>query len=566
MKKVAGYIRVSTLGQAEEGESLNTQTEQIKSFAKGKGWKLTKIYEDRGISGSKAENRPGFMGMMKAAEQGQFDGIIFSRLSRFARNAGDFLHYRDKLKNYSASIFSIKENIDPTTNTGKLMMGLMALIAEWEREMIREQMDENKKVKWKNNTLFMGKPPYGYVWNKEKKALEINQAEKEIYLRIVDMYLNLGMSMKNIALKLKDEGIKCKKKYFSSATISYALKNPAYYGNYLLNQYVYETGKRGIGTKRTNKLKPASEHINFKIPAMISKIEWDKIQQKTSANKIRSKRSSDVTLPYWLRDLLECGHCGARVKPHHGSKRKDGTFPRYYSCHWSTASPQTLALSNRDKKCRLPILKAESLEAAIWQGLTKPFTFDRKKELLAQLIDPAQYEVDIKALDEKINRLENELKRKQTGRDRIYELIEDDSFDVNELKRRLKLNQDEILETSARIDETQKEHKDLQEAKENDHLLKDFLNDKQGMLKKLARDLVKLPPEDRKIFAESTAEGKFKIRSFGKEYGKPTWEMSAPNIKFNPVILQDFMDQGKIGKHEEIFNQNSSDDPSAADI
>ena len=73
-------------------------------FAKIKEWELIKVYEDRGVSGSKAENRPGFMDMMKDAQQGLFNGIIFSRLSRFARNAVDFLNYRDKLKDYGISI------------------------------------------------------------------------------------------------------------------------------------------------------------------------------------------------------------------------------------------------------------------------------------------------------------------------------------------------------------------------------------------------------------------------------------------------------------------------------
>jgi len=219
MGKVAGYVRVSTQSQAQDGESLNTQLEQIKTFAKGKGWELVKVYKDKGISGSKAENRPGFMGMMKDAEQGQFQGIVFSRLSRFARNAGDFLHYSDKLKNCSVSIFSIKEGIDPTTNTGKLLMGLMALIAEWERESIREQMAVNKMARWASNRTFIGKPPFGYTWNKEKKRLEINDYEAGIYNRMISMYCDQGLSFKLIALRLKDEGIKCKQKPFRDKTL-----------------------------------------------------------------------------------------------------------------------------------------------------------------------------------------------------------------------------------------------------------------------------------------------------------------------------------------------------------
>src|SRR5512135_3234072 len=87
--KAVGYIRVSTPGQAKDGESLNTQRIAITRFAKSKGWQLIKIYEDRGISGAKAESRPGFMEMMRDAEQKKFSGIVFSRFSRFARNASD---------------------------------------------------------------------------------------------------------------------------------------------------------------------------------------------------------------------------------------------------------------------------------------------------------------------------------------------------------------------------------------------------------------------------------------------------------------------------------------------
>jgi hypothetical protein len=53
--KVAGYVRVSTAEQAHGGESLETQKAAIHAYAKKEGYKLTKIYEDAGISGAKLE-------------------------------------------------------------------------------------------------------------------------------------------------------------------------------------------------------------------------------------------------------------------------------------------------------------------------------------------------------------------------------------------------------------------------------------------------------------------------------------------------------------------------------
>jgi DNA invertase Pin-like site-specific DNA recombinase len=68
--KVAGYIRVSTQAQAQEGESLKTQKKQISDFINSKeGWELVKIYSDKGRSGSTVEGRPAFNQMMASAEE-----------------------------------------------------------------------------------------------------------------------------------------------------------------------------------------------------------------------------------------------------------------------------------------------------------------------------------------------------------------------------------------------------------------------------------------------------------------------------------------------------------------
>jgi site-specific DNA recombinase len=148
MDKVAGYIRVSSPAQAAEGESLNTQKTQIEQFVKMKNWTLTKIYEDAGLSGGKAETRPAFQEMIRDAERRAFEGIVFTKLSRFARSASDFLRYRDRLRKYDVYLFSIKEGLDPQSKVGQLLMGFLAMVAEWDKENIREQMEENKIARW----------------------------------------------------------------------------------------------------------------------------------------------------------------------------------------------------------------------------------------------------------------------------------------------------------------------------------------------------------------------------------------------------------------------------------
>src|ERR1035437_9519002 len=329
--KVVGYVRVSTTIQAELGEGLNTQRLLIKEKAKKEGWTLLHIYSDEGISGSKSENRPDFQNLLNDTKNKKFDAVVISRLSRFGRNARELHNNIEILKQSGVAIISIKENFDLSHAYGRAMFGMLASIVELERDVITEQMSESKKIKWYQNRMSNGRPPYGYQWKKETETMGVNNEEKEIYERIVDLYLNHGLSLKDISIKLKEEGIISKKKPFNSATLSYILKNPAYCNNYFVNQYKYKDGKR------LKEKKDKSEYISFKMEPFISIEKWEKIQEKTKFNKSKGKRITRAN-NLILRDMLYCGYCGGRVKPRFGSKNKKGNIPSYYCCYWAQTS------------------------------------------------------------------------------------------------------------------------------------------------------------------------------------------------------------------------------------
>ena len=70
-----GYKRVSTADQATEGHSLDAQQDAIIHFASQRGWKLVRIYEDSGISGTRSD-RPALEQLLNGAAQGHFDVVI----------------------------------------------------------------------------------------------------------------------------------------------------------------------------------------------------------------------------------------------------------------------------------------------------------------------------------------------------------------------------------------------------------------------------------------------------------------------------------------------------------
>jgi len=553
-KKAVGYIRVSTSIQAKEGESLSTQRQQIVDYAKNKGWELGDIYSDEGMSGAKIEYRTDFKKLIEDAKQGKLEVVIFTKLSRFARNAREYMNLSYELEEHGITLVSIKENIDPTTRTGKMMAGILALFAEWEHETIKEQMYENKMARWKEQRTFIGMPPYAYYWNKVKKQLEINEKEAKVYKLLVDMYLNQKMSFEDICLKLKKNGIKGKRAYWSSATISYTLKNPAYYGNYVVNQYIYEDGVRGVGSKRTKQRKPSSEYITFQIPPLILKNQWDRIQKQTEFNKRKSKRS-DKTDDLIMRDVLICGRCGGRVKPRVGKVRKDGIVPRYYSCYWASTSKKKLIASGRKRKCSLPYIETKPIERAVWVDILVLFSLNPNKAF-EHLFDTKKQKNKMNQLQKTISRLEVELNKKNRARNNLYELMEEDGIIINELKDRLQINQDEILGLEGNLNDTKLQYQELESLAEREKDISNFLRNNKEQLRKITKDIRKLNSKDRKLLVESMLKDKVIVDyQEDNELDGPGGPSCNFRLKWNPDILQRFFNEGKIAK----LDQNSTE-------
>lgn len=566
--KAAGYIRVSSDVQIH-GESLSTQKKQIRNYCKAREWKLVKIYEDKGYSGSTIK-RPAFQFMMDGAKDGRFEILVIRDLSRAARNSRELLNVVEELKQYNVSITSIKENIDFTGPYGEAMLTILSAVVQLELSVISERMKENKFARWAEGRTFVGKPPYGYRWNKKDKRLEIVPKEAEIYKRIVKMYLDEGLSMKAIALKLSDEGIKCKRAKFSSPVISYMIKNTAYYGNYVLNKkkYVYnpETGRHS----RTNDEKPASEHINFNIPAIIDKGTFDLLQEKTKFNKIKSKRPNNANEAYWLRDILRCGVCGGKIVAHHGSRRKDGTFPRYYSCYWSTASPQTLSLSEKKDKCILPHLKAKRIETRVWlrirdrMGLTLSGikahaklgkgTWKQDDDGLTVLLDG--WESPLKDLKKQQERIKNELKKLNRKRQRVLGLLNDDDFNKNEMSSLLQENRNDILGKEAKLKELVEKIADLSEFAENRKFFSKFAKDNRKALEQIREEMDTLTPRHKKLIIESMTP---EILITPIDMENTIWEsMQFRSWNVKKQVFYKLAEEGALPTLKSLLNKNGS--------
>ncbi|WP_431806379.1 recombinase family protein [Microbacterium paraoxydans] len=129
-----GYIRVSTVAQ-----NLDRQTDALTAA----GIDPADIYADK-ISGAR-QSRPGLDDLLSRVREG--DSITVASLDRLGRTALHVLSTIAELEERGVTVLSLKDGENLTGPTGKLMRGLMALVAEWEREMNRERVEEARAAR-----------------------------------------------------------------------------------------------------------------------------------------------------------------------------------------------------------------------------------------------------------------------------------------------------------------------------------------------------------------------------------------------------------------------------------
>jgi DNA invertase Pin-like site-specific DNA recombinase len=131
--RAAIYARVSTHDQ----QTLGLQSEAMATYIKNRGWVATRQIEDIG-SGSK--ERPGRESLLMAARRREIDVIVVWRLDRWGRSVADLMTTLRDLADLGVGFVSLTEALDLTTPTGRAMAGMLAIFAEFEREILRERV------------------------------------------------------------------------------------------------------------------------------------------------------------------------------------------------------------------------------------------------------------------------------------------------------------------------------------------------------------------------------------------------------------------------------------------
>jgi len=161
---VYGYVRVSTVVQAREGESLETQRRQVVSYADSKGLELPQenVYVEAGVSGSmEFRARPEGGKLYDKVQSG--DMVVFPKLDRAFRNTRNALNVLHELKERGVSVHFIDLGGDVTGNgVGAIVFTILSAFASFERDRIAARIREVKQLKKAQGKFTGGKRAFGY--------------------------------------------------------------------------------------------------------------------------------------------------------------------------------------------------------------------------------------------------------------------------------------------------------------------------------------------------------------------------------------------------------------------
>ena len=218
MKRVIGYVRVSTELQKDKDNSVRNQIEKIEDYCRNGGFELMNVYRDEGVSGLK-QKRDGLDKMLMSISKKDVDIVLVYSLSRLGRKLVDVISWVNQLERMNIEFHSIKENFGNGGVIGKLMRNILGSINEFEVGVLSERIRDVKQFKKSKMEVYGGKTCYG--WDRVEDRLVVNQDEYEVLENIEHLRMN-GWSYGRIANYLNSRNVLSKQggKWYSSSVRS----------------------------------------------------------------------------------------------------------------------------------------------------------------------------------------------------------------------------------------------------------------------------------------------------------------------------------------------------------
>lgn len=443
--RVAIYARVSTERQQKE-QTIDSQIEQLEQYAKKK-YTIVKRYIDEGWSGSLLA-RPALDQLRDDCTKKEFEAVLISCPDRLARKYVYQEIVIEEIQKSEVEVIFLNRPIADTPED-KMLLSFQGVIAEYEREKIKERCRRGKLHKARKGVVVGGIAPYAYRYIKkttEKDGYyEITQEEAKVVKQMFGLLVNEQMSTRGIAKYLTEHQIPPSKggNRWVDSTVGGILRNETYAGTTYYNKgYCVETENNGTSKYRRNKknsrrMRPKDQWVPIKVPAIIDRRTWQLAQAQLKRNSELSPRN--VKYQYLLQGLVFCGDCGCRYA---GVPYNETLF---YRC------------SNRQRRFPLPAdcergtVKGEKLESAVWDSVCE--AIKNPKLLMAQVERLEKKRAGRKdVLEEKIRKIESRISKTRNQENRMLDAYSAGAVTLEQLRGQM----DSIRRNKQQLEEEKK--------------------------------------------------------------------------------------------------------------
>ncbi len=386
------YLRRSS---DKQEQSIGDQRTEIVRYADDNGYTVIREYVDDAISGTSAEERPGFQRMITDAEAGQFKAVIVWNSDRFSRgDVTETEHYRYLLRRAGVMLVSVTEDY---LHRESFDGDILRTVKQFQNRQFSISLSQNTlrgQISAVQAESDPGRPcPYGYdreivgpdgqvlycvrfcpgrvrevldangnLTATYRKGQSLRKPGKECKGRMVlsapdrvqvvkDIFAGCldGVGFKGIADRLNAQGIPSPRGgLWNFTTIKAILMNPIYRGDLVWNRRTeskFYSVRKGRADKMKSRdmadrpvLMPEDEWIVVQdaVPAIVSREDWDRAQLMVIRRR-KAKGGQGKQRDRWLLSgVLVCGHCG---QPFWGERKRKGRIPgraevacNYYTC------------------------------------------------------------------------------------------------------------------------------------------------------------------------------------------------------------------------------------------
>ena len=521
------YTRVSTELQID-GYSLEAQKERLKREAKHRGMQIVGEYSDEGKSGKNINGRPEFKQMLAdiKSSKDDVDYVLVFKLSRFGRNAADTLNSLQYMEDYGVNLLCVEDNIDSAGAAGKLIISVLASVAEIERSNIQEQTMAGRKQKARDGKWNGGFAPYGYKLvakdGEKSKVLEIDDTEAELIRLIYKKFLE-GMGIGNVAKWLNENGYTKKIRQngsvslISAAFVKGVLDNPVY------------AGKIAYGRRKTEKIEGTRNEFHvvkqdrdsYKLyqgqhEAIIDEDTWYRAQAKRMKNAFKREKTHSLEHEHILSGLVKCPKCGASMYGVVNRKKKKGS-DEFYTDMWYYLCKNRKMVSGHlcDYKKHI---RQEELNTEVLQLIQ--FVFGGENDLKKHMLQRLESEDVMSELLEEKERLAKEKDKLESKKSkllrRIAELdIDDKLYDdlmktyresVNEVNEQINIMENQLYQNNLAIENAEGENLSTEVYK---RIIDEMLDNIDDMNDADKKTLMNLLIEKIEIYPEKQKDGRW---------------------------------------------------------